>query len=125
MLFELLPHFARLVPMAEKFFATRGATDREQQAALTAISSGLRVELTQVAEMHAGIERQLQEQGAQVGEIAANMSHARLVVEAMESRIAKLETTSRTAMRLLAVAVLLLAGTLAVVSIELLHTAHF
>ncbi len=91
MLFELLPHVGRLVPMAEKFFATRGARDQEEQAALSAIAENLRTELGRVAETQAGVERTLGEQGQQVTAVAVEMARVRSGVESIEARLGKLE----------------------------------
>jgi hypothetical protein len=124
MLFELLPHFARLVPMAEKFFATRSTRELEEEAALTALAASVRSELGQVAETHAGIRRTLQEQGAQVSEIAVEATRTRIGVEHMEARLAKLERSARVGMTLTAVALTMLAGALVLLAIVLVHLAH-
>ena len=44
-LFELLPHVSRLIPMADRFFASRAATDRATEAAMAAMAEGVRGDL--------------------------------------------------------------------------------
>ena len=118
-LFELLPHFARLVPMADKFFATRSASERAQEVALAALAEGVREDLGNAAKVHAGLSRQVQEQSAQVAEIAVEATRARQGVESVEARIAKLEKTAGTAMKLLFAGLALLAGTLVLLAVVL------
>lgn len=91
MLFELLPHVGRLIPMAERFLATRATHDQEEQAALTAISENLRDELGKVSGNHAGIQRALKDQGEQVSEIAVQVTRVRMGVESIEGRLTRLE----------------------------------
>jgi chromosome segregation ATPase len=91
MLFELLPHLARLVPMADKFFASRSASERAQEAALTAMAEGVRGDLGQVTQAHSGLYRQLQEQSAQIAEVSESVLRARAATESVEARITKME----------------------------------
>jgi sirohydrochlorin ferrochelatase len=124
MLFDLLPHFARLLPMADKFLATRSASEKAQEAALAAMSATLGGNLGQVTEMHAGIQRALKEQAAQVSEISVEVTRMRMGVESTEARVAKLEKTSDRTMRLLVVALTLLSMVLALVAILLLQISR-
>ncbi len=103
-LFELLPHLTRLVPMADRYLSTRTASERAQEAALAALGAEVRGELGQLGEVHTGIQRQLQDQGAQLSELAVEVTRARMGVESMEARVAGLER-SAAAMRWLAVVV--------------------
>jgi hypothetical protein len=102
-LFELLPHLTRLVPMADKYLSTRTASERAQEAALAALGAEVRGELGQLGEVHTGIQRQLQDQGVQLSELAVEVTRARMGVENMESRVAAVERIV-TAMRWLVVA---------------------
>ena len=131
LLLDLLPHFARLLPMADKFLATRSASEKAQEAALATMAASLSGNLGQVAEAHAGIQRALQEQGVQVGEIAVEVTRVRMGMESAEARVAKLEKTSAalektaaTTMRLLVVALVLLAMVLALLAIVLLQMSR-
>ena len=101
LLFDLLPHFARLMPMADKYFSSRSERDKAQEAALAALAEDVRGELGQVTETHAGLRRQLQEQSAQVAELGVDVARARMGVESVEARVAKLEKAVGTATRLL------------------------
>jgi hypothetical protein len=120
MLFDLLPHFARLLPMADKFLVTRSASEKAQEAAL----AGVRGDLGLMAETHAGIQRTLQEQGAQMTEVAADVARVRMGVESAEARVAKLEKTAGVAMRLLAVVLLMLSAVLVLLAMVLLHLSR-
>lgn len=91
MLFELLPHVGRIVPMAERFLETRKAREQEEQAQLAALTEAVRTELGKTAELTAGIERAIREQAAQVSTVAAETSRSRAAVEALEGRMQKLE----------------------------------
>jgi len=101
LLFDLLPHFSRLIPMADKYLATRSASDKAQAAALAEMAEGVRGDLVQVTEAHEGLRRQMQEQGTQISELAVDVTRTRLGGESSETRIAKLEKTAGVAMRLI------------------------
>jgi chromosome segregation ATPase len=101
LLFDLLPHFSRLLPMADKYLANKGATDKAQAALLAGLAAEVRGELGNVTEAHAGLSRQLQQQGTQVSELAVDVTRARMGVESVEERVAKLEKTATLAVRLL------------------------
>jgi len=91
-LFELLPHVSRLIPMADRFFASRAATDRATQAVMAAMAEDVRGDLGQVTKAHAGLYRQLQEQGAQLDEVRDDLKRVRTVLEQRENRIETLES---------------------------------
>lgn len=80
-LFELLPHAARLVPMADKYFSSRANTERATEAAMVAVTEDLRGDLGQVAKAHAGLSRQLQEQSAQIAEVTDEVRQVKEAVE--------------------------------------------
>ncbi len=90
-LFELLPHVTRLIPMADRFFASRAATDRATEAAMVAMAEGVRGDLGQVTKAHAGLYRQLQEQGAQLDEMRDDLKRVRMALEQRENQIETLE----------------------------------
>jgi hypothetical protein len=92
-LFELLPHITRLVPMADRYFSTKTASEKANEAAMTAMAEGVRGDLGQVAKAHAGLYRQLQDQSAQIAEVVEEVKRARLAVEQHEHRMVALETT--------------------------------
>jgi hypothetical protein len=92
-LFELLPHITRLVPMADRYFSTKTASEKANEAAMTAMAEGVRGDLGQVTKAHAGLYRQLQDQSTQIAEVAEEVKRARLAVEQHEHRMVALETT--------------------------------
>jgi hypothetical protein len=108
LLFDLLPHFSRLVPVADKYFSNRSAADKAQAAAMAALAADVRGELGKVTEAHEGLSRQLQQQGTQVSELAVDVTRARMGVESVEERVAKLEKKADLAVRLLGVVLVLL-----------------
>jgi len=90
-LFELLPHIARVLPMADKFFASKAAAEHANEAALAAMAEGVRGDLGQVTRAHAGLYRQLQEQSAQIAEVGAEVKQSRAAVERQDQRLEALE----------------------------------
>jgi hypothetical protein len=120
-LLELLPHFVRLTPVADKYFASRAANDKAQQAALAALAEEVRGELGKVTEEHSGLHRQLQEQVEQVAQVSVEVTRARLGIESVETRIASLEKTAATTVKLLVAALVLLVGVSAITIVLLLR----
>jgi len=125
-LFELLPHITRLVPMADRYFSTRTASEKATEAAMVAMAEGVRGDLGQVSKAHAGLYRQLQEQSAQISLLSEDLKRARLAVEqhdhrlgAMEALIASLGLWLKAGISVLAV----LGVVILVLLIQLLH-AH-
>jgi len=91
-LFDLLPHVTRLVPLADRYFSAKTATESANEAALSAMAEGVRGDLGQVAAAHAGLYRQLQEQGGRISDLGEDVRNVRAAVEQSERRI---ETLSR------------------------------
>ncbi len=92
-LFELLPHVTRLVPMADKYFSTKTASEKATEAAMVAMAEGVRGDLGQVTKAHAGLYQQLQEQSAQIAEVSAEVKRVGTSVErvtALESQVVAL-----------------------------------
>lgn len=109
LLLELLPHFSRLIPAADKYLSGRGDADKAHTEAIGVLGTSVRAQIAEVSEVQAGLGRQLQEQGEQVAEIAVDVARARMGVESVEARVAKLEKTLRATVILLSVALVLLA----------------
>jgi chromosome segregation ATPase len=124
LLFDLLPHFARLMPMADKYLSSRSESDKAQQAALAALAAEVRGNLADVTEAHSGLCRQLQEQSSQVAELGVEVTRARLGVESMEARVAKLEKMGTAAMRLIWVVAALLVAALAMLTILVVRVSR-
>lgn len=91
-LFELLPHIARVLPMADKFFASKASEQKANEAALVAMAEGVRGDLGQVTRAHAGLYRQLQDQSAQIAEVSEAV---KLTQRAVEQRDQQIETLSQ------------------------------
>jgi hypothetical protein len=109
-LLELLPHFTRLVPLADKYFSGRGEQDKAHVAALAALGEEVRGGLGRVDEVHAGLRQALKEQGEQIAEVGVEATRARIAVEAVDARVTKVETSVVTAMRISIAALVLLAA---------------
>jgi hypothetical protein len=95
-LFELLPHISRLLPMADKFLSSKAAAEKANEAAVAAMAEGVRGDLGQVTKAHVGLYRQLQEQSAQIADVAEEVKQARLAVEqhAQQMEALKLQVAS-------------------------------
>ena len=91
-LFELLPHITRLLPMADKYLSSKTASEKANEAAMAAMAEGVRGDLGQVTKAHAGLYRQLQEQSAQIAEVAEEVKRARLSIEQHEHRMLAMES---------------------------------
>jgi hypothetical protein len=91
-LFELLPHITRLVPLADKYLSSKSASEKSNDAAMAAMAEGVRGDLGQVTKAHAGLYRQLQDQSAQIAEVAEEVKRARLSIEQHEHRMLAVES---------------------------------
>ena len=91
-LFELLPHITRLVPMADRYFSSKAASEKANEAAMAAMAEGVRGDLGQVTKAHAGLYRQLQDQSAQIAEVSEEVKRTRLSMEQHEHRMSTLES---------------------------------
>lgn len=92
-LFELLPHITRLVPMADKYFSTKTASEKATEAAMAAMAEGVRGDLGQVTKAHAGLYQKLQEQSSKLDEVAAEVKRVATAADritALESNVTAL-----------------------------------
>jgi septal ring factor EnvC (AmiA/AmiB activator) len=90
-LIELLPHAARLLPVADKFFTSKTAGEEANRRAMESMSEGLRGDLGQVTASHAGLYRQLNDQSDKLAEISTDLSAVRDSAESTQARITHLE----------------------------------
>jgi phage shock protein A len=90
-LFELLPHITRVLPMADRYLSSKAATEKANEAALTAMAEGVRGDLGQVTKAHLGLYRQLQELSAQVATVEDDVRPVRLAVDGLGHRVEALE----------------------------------
>ena len=120
-LFELMPHITRLVPMAEKYL-TSNTSNKAAEATALALASDLRGDLTtSLATAHSGLQRELQEQTAQLTSLGEQVRLTQLAMEQREHRIehlAKQVATLALTMRIVSGITLLL---LVVILYLLLH----
>jgi len=65
-LVELLPHAARLLPMADNYLASRREGDRAQAAALAEFADGMRGDIGRVTDTYDALSRQLADQKQQI-----------------------------------------------------------
>ncbi|HEV2619070.1 MAG TPA: hypothetical protein VGU23_03940 [Acidobacteriaceae bacterium] len=128
MLFELLPHFARLMPMADKYLSTRSASEKAQEAALAALAGDVRGDLARSTDAQAGLRRQMQEHTAQLGDVALDVTRVRMIVEGAEARTLRLEASiaeadakAAAAVKLLRVALAMLSAAVALLLILVIH----
>jgi multidrug resistance efflux pump len=122
-LFELLPHITRIVPMADKYFSSRTASEKANEAAMAAMAEGVRGDLGQVTKAHAGLYRQLQDQSAQIAALSEEVKLAQHSMEQHASRMATVESNV-TALGLWVKAGVSLLVVLLVVVIVLLVRGH-
>ena len=90
-LVELLPHVSRLLPMADKFLSSKAAAEKANESALAAMAEGVRGDLGQVTQAHAGLYRQLQDQSAQIAQVGEDAKRTRLSIEQQQQRMEHLE----------------------------------
>jgi hypothetical protein len=121
LLLDLLPHFSRLLPVADKYLAGRSASDKAQEAALAALSGDVRKQTGRLTEAQTGLGRLVQEQTTQIAEIAVDVARTRMGIEGVEERIAKLEKSMGLAVRLLWGVVVLMAVTVVLVAVRMVR----
>jgi hypothetical protein len=90
-MFELLPHVSRVLPLADKYFSSKAANEKANEAALAAMAEGVRGDLGQVTKAHVGLYRQLQELSAQVTVVGESAESARKAAIGQEERIETIE----------------------------------
>ncbi len=115
-LVELLPHATRLIPVADRYFASKQAGERANEAALMAMAEGVQADLGQVTKAHAGLYRKLQEQEAQLAEMRDEVRQTRTAmerrVEALEQRLASASLWIRIGMSASVVMLIVILGLL-------------
>jgi hypothetical protein len=131
MLFDLLPHFARLMPIADKYLTSRSASEKAREAALAVLAADVRGEVGKATEAQTGLLRQMQEQTTQIADLAVEVTRARMGVESVEARVGKLENSmavveAKTAIgvRLLGVALVLLVMAIGLLAILVIRVVR-
>ncbi|HEY0263511.1 MAG TPA: hypothetical protein VGC07_03215 [Granulicella sp.] len=123
---ELLPHIARLVPMADAFFASRSAqqaaaSEKATETTFVNLSEDVRADLGKLAAAQESLYRQMQEHGTQLSTIAGDTHRARMAVEGHADRITKLESAVSGLRIWLLITVVLLIVAVALLIFELAH----
>ncbi|NYF81380.1 hypothetical protein [Granulicella arctica] len=77
--------------MADMFFATKTASEKANEAAVAAMAENVRTDLGQVTTAHAGLYRQLQEQSAQIAEVAEDTRRTRAALDSSKEQVTVLE----------------------------------
>jgi len=121
MLMELLPHFARLMPMADKYLSSRSVSDKAQETALAALTEEVRGGLAQITAAQEGLGSHLQEQSAQAAQLAVEVTRARMVAEAIDARVTALEKSTAATKKLLWGSLALLLITVVLLAIVLMR----
>jgi chromosome segregation ATPase len=106
-LLELAPHLVKFVPAANRFLQDREAGDEGNRKAMEAMSAELRGELAQVTAAHAGLYRQIHEQAEMLAAMTADVTAARLAVESVEGRLARMQRRTGTMSKLLIAALVM------------------
>jgi CII-binding regulator of phage lambda lysogenization HflD len=77
--------------MADKYLSSKTASEKANEAAMTAMAEGVRGDLGQVTKAHLGLYRQLQDQSAQISELGEEIKRARTSVDQHDKRMEALE----------------------------------
>ncbi len=104
-LVELLPHVSRVVPMADKYLAQRGANDVK----LDALGDAVRGDLGKVAKAHIALAEQLDAFSVHVSEGAAEAKRAGAAAELALAKAATIERQVA-GLRTILVAILVVVG---------------
>jgi hypothetical protein len=120
-LLELVPHFTRVLPLADKYFSNRGDQDKAHAAALSALGEEMRGGQERMDEVHAGLQQALKAQGEQISEVSVEATRARVAVESVEVRVAKLEGVARTTVRVAVAALVLLVAVVTMMAILMIE----
>lgn len=87
-LVELLPHVHRLIPVADKFMASRASNERFIEGSLADQVHG---DLGQISASNAGLYRLLQNQSVLIAEVADEVRAARIAMVVSTEQVAVLE----------------------------------
>ena len=95
-LLELLPHVSRLVPVADKYFSTKSASERAQEAALAALAENLRTGVAGLGGTQAGLQDQLKAQAAELLLVRESLKAAQTSLAVQDNRLEAIERGVRT-----------------------------
>ena len=122
-LLALIPHLSRLVPTLEKYFSNRQHGD----AAMAAMADGIRSDVGQITKAHNSLYRQLQDQSAQIADVAGEITRLRMAVESAQHRADALELQTAALAKWLRIGIITIAALLVVLSLlvaQLISRVH-
>jgi len=90
-LIELAPHISRLIPVADRFFQSKSASEETHRRAMEALADGLRSDIGQATAAHESLYRQFNDQNEKLAGIATEVRAAKAAIVASEARIIQLE----------------------------------
>jgi chromosome segregation ATPase len=96
-LFELLPHVSRLVPLADRYFAMRSASERAQEAALATLAETVHGDVAGLTQSNTRLAAQLEAQTAQLARVTEDLNLTR---RELSAQTAQLEAITRQLKRL-------------------------
>ncbi len=91
-LVELAPHISRLLPMADRFFQSKSATEDVTRRTVESLAETLRGDLGQIAAAQNALSGQIEKIGLQVTASADDVRGARAAAETAASRTGELES---------------------------------
>jgi septal ring factor EnvC (AmiA/AmiB activator) len=118
---ELIPHLSRLLPHIDRLIQQRAGNDDVQKKNLEQfqqMTEGLRSDLAQATASHASLYRQLNEQGEKMSTLAADLHDSRTALQSAETRIAKLEALVIGNRKLIAVTMVVVMMTFALIVVR-------
>ena len=107
-LIELLPHLSRLLPMADRFLASKTADQEANTRAMQQMAEGLRGDLGQVTASHAGLYRQLNDQSEKLSVLSSELNSTKLTLNSLDARLDVIEPQLKILRVLLTVTLLVL-----------------
>jgi hypothetical protein len=120
-LVELAPHISRLLPMADRFFQSKSASEDATRKAIDAMSQEVRADLNQITVAQAGLSDQITDLGRKFSRFESDGTAAKLSADSLERRLTAIEARQGRLLLLLATALILLA---AICILEAMILAH-
>jgi hypothetical protein len=124
-LVELLPHAARLLPMADNYLASRREGDRAQAAALAEFADGMRGDIGRVTDTYDALSRQLADQKQQILAIRESLDLAQ-TNSTLQTKQLEWITSDVNSLRVWVkfgmVIIVLLLSALIVLAVQILHS---
>ena len=120
-LLKLAPHVTRLVPAADRYLQSRAENRNLQRLAMEEMAARLHGDMGQLAEAHAGIYDQVNQQSETLARIEADVRTMRLTSDEIEARMKGMEARMARLWMIFIAGMLVLAILAAVMIAMLLH----